>query len=380
MNGNFKDLRLIEAFDYIDPKYIAEVGESLKLRSVYAKEYVKPTFGKQVKQIALLVGCLLLLSCAFPVVNYAVRVISSFAAGWGSETTENLYETEIPENTEFPDNTEYIYGDYLKPIKDLEPLPVGIFDNIKEKYKYASFDLQYTNVSCFDSDRYLGCFNGYYVFLNTMAGGGGAFAMAQMYNIDGYTFYERHTFQLCTYKNRELANLSEVYSSGMISQEQLQTIYLRNNEYMRYFDPDIKVIDLLPISESDFKELNSSWATQYGNGKNLAESIEDIRIKNYSSTECPEYFNGGLKIDCYGKNDSCIFFVTERMDSEVKDTVQNIAGYEFRVGFDEAKFWVLCDKKIYTLQEAYDLGIVSSYTVGGIAFCYEMGKAMITFE
>ena len=32
MNGYFKDTRLIEAFDQIDPKYIAEVGESLKLR------------------------------------------------------------------------------------------------------------------------------------------------------------------------------------------------------------------------------------------------------------------------------------------------------------------------------------------------------------
>ncbi len=100
MNANFKDLRLIEAFDYIDPKYIAEVGESLKLRSVQDKEYVKPTFGKQIKQVALLVGCLLLLSCAFPVFNYVLEVINSMAAGWGSGT-ENVSDTlEIPETTE----------------------------------------------------------------------------------------------------------------------------------------------------------------------------------------------------------------------------------------------------------------------------------------
>lgn len=100
MNGNFKDIRLIEAFDYIDPKYIAEVGESLKLRSVQDKEYVKPTFGKQVKQIALLVGCLLLLSCAFPVFNYVLEVVNSMAAGWGSATNTENDTLEVQESTE----------------------------------------------------------------------------------------------------------------------------------------------------------------------------------------------------------------------------------------------------------------------------------------
>ena len=108
MNGNFKDTRLIEAFDHIDPKYIAEVGESLKLRSVYSKdrEYKKPPFSFHVKQIIALVGCLILLSAAFPVFNYAVKFINSFAAGWGSGT-DNVSDT-----LEIPDTTEELVSDF----------------------------------------------------------------------------------------------------------------------------------------------------------------------------------------------------------------------------------------------------------------------------
>ena len=92
MNGNFKDQRLIEAFDYIDPKYIAEVGESLKLRSVADKPsttYTKPSPFKYWKQYAALVACVLLLSLATPLFGYIAEVINSFAAaGTAEETTE----------------------------------------------------------------------------------------------------------------------------------------------------------------------------------------------------------------------------------------------------------------------------------------------------
>jgi hypothetical protein len=127
MNVNFKDTRLVEAFDCIDPKYIAEVGESLKLRSVRSKgeEYKKQPFSFHVKQILALVGCLILLSVAFPTVNYAVKFINSFAASWGSVATEDSQTETFSETIDSPYeraidaypegmSAEEIYADVLK--------------------------------------------------------------------------------------------------------------------------------------------------------------------------------------------------------------------------------------------------------------------------
>ena len=91
MNGYFKDTRLIEAFDQIDPKYIAEVGESLKLRSVYSKDEEQPKSKLLInfKQIAALAACVLLLALAAPMFTHLPEIINSFAAGGTEdETTE----------------------------------------------------------------------------------------------------------------------------------------------------------------------------------------------------------------------------------------------------------------------------------------------------
>lgn len=89
--NNFRDTRLLEAFEYIDPKYIAEVGAGLKLRSVYSaeEEYAKPTLRTHVKQLTALAACVLLLVLAMPLFSHLPEIINSFAAGWvGGVTTE----------------------------------------------------------------------------------------------------------------------------------------------------------------------------------------------------------------------------------------------------------------------------------------------------
>ena len=100
MNGYFKDTRLIEAFDQIDPKYIAEVGESLKLRSVYTKEGEQPKnkLRINIKQITALAACVLLLVFAMPIFGYVAKLFGSYSAG--TSVSDTLPNTSVIEATE----------------------------------------------------------------------------------------------------------------------------------------------------------------------------------------------------------------------------------------------------------------------------------------
>ena len=362
--------QMLEALDYIDDDLIAGTLRKIKPETfANTSEPPKMTWRtpfKHWRQFVALAACILLLSIASPLVSYVAEVISNFNAGAGSGTTEEINETTIPENTEFPDNTRYIYGDYLKPIKNLELLPVGIFENIK-KYSpnYVSLsDIRYTNVSSGQSDRYLGCFNGYYIFMDTSAGGGGAFTAPYLINIGGYTFFDYHSFELYAYKNSKIEQLGKVYRSGLISEDQLKTIYLRNNEYLRYFEPEIKIPDVLPITEDDFINLNEAWAEGFGRGEKLSESIDELRI---------EHIPGG--VDCFGKIGSCIFFVTKsEYITSNKRTI--VADYEFCCVYND-ELWIMFDDRIYSVQEAYELEIISADTVGEFAYCFGMRCAGI---
>ena len=362
------DRRLLAALDYIDQKYIDDVFSIIKEPEA-AGEPENMTWRtpfKHWKSLAALAACILLLSIASPLVGYIAQVITDWAAAAGSGTTEEINETTIPENTEFPDNTGYIYGDYLKPIKNLELLPVGIFENIK-KYSpnYVSLsDIRYTNVSSGQSDRYLGCFNGYYIFIDTKAGGGAAFTAPHLINIGGYTFYDYNSFEMYAYKNSKIEQLGKVYRSGLISEDQLKTIYLRNNEYLRYFEPEIKIPDVLPITEDDFINLNEAWAEGFGRGEKLSESIDELRI---------EHIPGG--VDCFGKIGSCIFFATKSGDINASNRII-VAGYKFNCVFND-ELWIWYDERIYSIQEAYELKIISADTVGELAYCFEMRCAGI---
>lgn len=85
-----EDKRLLGALDYIDEKFIAEVTESYKIfEPSDGKITARRTLKISLRQFAALAACLILLSAAFPVINYAVKFINSFAAGWGSDNTDD---------------------------------------------------------------------------------------------------------------------------------------------------------------------------------------------------------------------------------------------------------------------------------------------------
>ena len=166
------------------------------------------------------------------------------------------------------------------------------------------------------------------------------------------------------YKNSKIEQLGKVYRSGLISEDQLKTIYLRNNEYLRYFEPEIKIPDVLPITEDDFINLNEAWAEGFGRGEKLSESIDELRI---------EHIPGG--VDCFGKIGSCIFFATKSGDINASNRII-VAGYKFNCVFND-ELWIWYDERIYSIQEAYELKIISADTVGELAYCFEMRCAGI---
>lgn len=96
-NG-FKDTRLLEALDYIDQDLIGEVAVKLNFEesAVLTEEPVMTwrTPFKHWKRMLATVACLLLLSAAFPVLDYAVQ---RFGIGtWEGNAGAGTEELEVP--------------------------------------------------------------------------------------------------------------------------------------------------------------------------------------------------------------------------------------------------------------------------------------------
>ena len=108
-NSDFKDSRLLEAFDFIDQKYIAEVADSLKFEKAApmpAKGFNRRTW----RHIAALAACVLLLGAVIPMMTYLLRNFGDIASWFPEDTTEDsnpLTEPETPpeETTTLPPET-----------------------------------------------------------------------------------------------------------------------------------------------------------------------------------------------------------------------------------------------------------------------------------
>jgi len=228
MNGNFKDTRLIEAFDHIDPKYIAEVGESLKLRSVYTKEGEQPKnkLHINVKQITALAACVLLLALAMPMFTRLPEIINSFAAGWGEGTEE------VP---------------YLQFSPELEPISQELVDEINEKffahyhgYSYTledyyrdkgdqaedMFNINWRVIRNYDAGSpYYGTIGNYVIFY--------AFAFPDIgpmgISIAGYEF-EYHTYVYCI-ETKTICYLKDAYEQGLLNYADIKLLSKRRQEF-----------------------------------------------------------------------------------------------------------------------------------------------------
>ena len=125
-NQCFEDKRLLEALNFIDERFIAEVTEDYEIFDAPGEfRYSRRARFKAYRQFVALAACLILLSAAFPVVVRFASTVVDFIAGRGSESTEES-QTETTSETinspyersidAYPEgmSAEEIYADVIK--------------------------------------------------------------------------------------------------------------------------------------------------------------------------------------------------------------------------------------------------------------------------
>lgn len=242
----FEDKRLLEALDYIDRDLIAEAMDALKIPDA-VKEYVprKRTPFKIWKQFAAFAACLILLAFASPVFNKVAEVISSFAAGWGSGTTEETSNNSDTE--EVP---------YLQFSPDLEPISQELVDEINDAFAVYYFGrsndewlrklIEYygednmekinktyrahykviRNYDCYSP--YFGTINDYVVF--SFIGSGVYGGINERVIIEEYEFYK----ETWLYKDGALHYISDAYEQGLINESHLKQLSIRYQDFLEY--------------------------------------------------------------------------------------------------------------------------------------------------
>ena len=284
MNGNFKDIRLIEAFDYIDPKYIAEVGESLKLRSVAEPQsvtYTKPSPFKYWKQYVALVACVLLLSLVTPIFVYVTEIIGSHAS---AGTTEEITETE-PQ----------LYDEYILTEEDLAQINEAYFrrklkddsvntmseeqmDEIRNSI-YGKYALTAPGAMARATDGkfYFGKYGECFIFgIYPMLGGIGTYK---------YDFGEnqiRTRVNIYAVYEYEWLYVTEAYNRGLLSDadcDKLCDVFAKYyNDGIRYDYVSLQrtYVDYGEITPELIKEINAAWLIQSEYGDPLLTDLDDL--------------------------------------------------------------------------------------------------------
>ena len=245
--NSFRDTRLIEAFEYIDPKYINEVGAGLKLRSVYSaeEEHTKPTFRTHVKQLATLAACILLLSIASPLVSYIAEVISNFNAGAGSGTTGELnteytepietnqalttesIETEQPINTTSEETR--MPFQYVVSREEFDEMTAAwkIFRNnqkhyIVPEYKWFTYWYPCSGGACVykkEADVIVFCIHNNELWYAEMT-------------VAGYLFKLPSMEEIWVYKDKDFYSLNKAYELGILDEEDIKELSEIHHEHL----------------------------------------------------------------------------------------------------------------------------------------------------
>ena len=244
---------------------------------------------------------------------------------------------------------------YLSPIKGLEELSPSLVKKINDawsaKYGYeykgdVLIDLDYIN-TYYSNDRYLGTIDGFVVVLRS-----GPLAAETKKIIGGYDFFWGSAFTLVLYKNGVFLTLEEAYANGTVNIEFVKTVYLRNNEYTRFFNPDTMIIDKLPLSDDELAKINDDWQREIGNGEIFIESNDE-----FSSHGTVFYF---------GNYNSC-YILMKKMSNERGWVTIDIAGQHILI-YNEDLLVAYKDGTFYSLQEAYDNNLLTDIDIKLIAY------------
>lgn len=259
--------RLLDAFEYLDAKYIDELFDVLDTPPRRCSQQSKKS---NFRYYAALAACLVLLAVAFPVFNKIAEVISSFAAGRGSGTTEEMSDFATMEDSsdESKQNTtEYEYNmltptlDYLRFIPELEPITEELMYEIKDAWSQYQYDISYkTAYDTYNNEDYDK--SEIKVMASEYAESVSKTAKEQFFNTVYFFFYGYlGTFddtvviaaysgagqplnglivgdidfgtraQIYVYADEKIMKLQEAYDMGKLTVEELAIISKRNEQY-----------------------------------------------------------------------------------------------------------------------------------------------------
>ena len=253
---------------------------------------------------------------------------------------EKLYEVYCKYIRRNNENETALYGNYLKPIKDLEPLTVGDLEMINN---VSNKDIGVDNLNCnLDAIRYLGTIDSYIVLWEY-----GAADSTHTIGIAGYDFYYGSSFYIFLYANGERVKIEDAYNQGIINDSFVKAVYKRSTEYINYFGSQ-KIVPKVPITESDLSNINTAWSLKFGEGKIYAASLEDVQL-------------GKQETYCYGKFDEVIVFRAKDL-SELNGelfTEYKVDDCSFELLWPSSQIWVYCNGEIIGLKEASDKNLLS---------------------
>ena len=344
MNNNvtFTDKRLLEALDYIDESFIAEVTEDYKVYPT-ADEYIgdkKPhsKILRSLKYVAAVAACALLMSTLIPVVQYVSGNLGDLFAGMfgspsdTSELTDDSYK--IPE--EHIENAPYFI---FSP--DLEPISAEKIEEIRGAFYQLVYDIEYqvvyestqmtpyyandqekaVQVSKINADhnakkyqalvfsdnaenhntvRYYGTIEGYIILMmNT--------TLPDEYNVmklGEESISNPTSFYLYAYKNQFFMPLEELYADSEISASGIELIAERHNEFnsawkeqeAKYYYPKFTA-DLEELSDETINEIGDCFYNQaFEDMSRYQKDYEDMKKHHggYGERRIREMVFGGL--------------------------------------------------------------------------------------
>ena len=367
MNGYFKDTRLIEAFDQIDPKYIAEVGESLKLRSVYTKEGEQPKnkLRINIKQITALAACVLLLSLVIPLFGYVGNLIADFAAGHAG-TPEDfpylVYSLDVePLSQEMMDEfNEALIPFYLEMTK--EELIAEYGENYVEELDQLWL-FGYRESSC---TAYYGTFGDCIVVASVNSDYGDSEIIIAGYKVIKHTFVYH-------YPTKTMYWIDDAYAMGVLDNDDIELINERHKKCMQYeregtiteVAKEQTYDNIYILTEEDLAELNEAYFKynfQYELNNNIytEEQIEQIRNSKYGkfAETVEEAMQRGTYANSrfyFGKFGDSIVVALSGMAS----MGQRFELDRYRFRFPNSTVYVCHDSTFYLPTEAYELGYLN---------------------
>ena len=238
MNNNvtFTDKRLLEALDYIDESFIAEVTEDYKVYPT-ADEYIgdkKPhsKILRSLKYVAAVAACALLMSTLIPVVQYVSGNLSSFLPSGWFETTEEYdppyweYTPELePLSKELVEEIEEAYLLY----KLKMPVDEYIAQFPEDEREYQTQGLK--DIQLFTKSPYYSIYYGKFGDSVVAAETENILSGAEI-KVAGYSFfYSSSPANIYVYNNGTFCDIETAYKIGLLTDDDIKIIAERHDIY-----------------------------------------------------------------------------------------------------------------------------------------------------